>query len=261
MNTPRRRLHAEIFDEIPPHYRDAMAQSDDQGEQKSHEQLQVDATVLRGLAHPLRGRLLDQLQYQGPATATILGERLGESSGSASYHLRQLSRYGFIEAVPGKSGGRERWWRIRPGGWRMRGHAFRENPETRSAAEAVLDRHYRGRRERFESWTALLAEVPNDPQVSRWKDVATDSNTTVRMTPEEASALAEAMADFLHTWLRENVPEERTEDSAPEAEAVELQTTLFPVLSRVFDPQGVEREATADPSKTDSEPFSPDEAV
>lgn len=260
MNATPRQLRAEIFDETLPYYRDAMAQSDEHGEQKTHEQLQVDASALRGLAHPLRGRLLDQLQYRGPATATILGERLGESSGSTSYHLRQLSRYGFIEAVPGKSGGRERWWRVRPGGWRMRGHAFRENPETRSAAEAVLDRHYRGRRERFESWTALLAEAPNDPQVSRWKDVATDSNTTVRMTPEEASALAEALADFLHTWLRENVPEERAEDSDPETEAVELQTTLFPVLSRVLDPERTGEE-TARSSEAAPELFSPDEAV
>lgn len=132
-----------------------MAQSDEHGEHKARQQLQVDTTALRGLAHPLRGRILDQLQHRGPATATILGERLGESSGSTSYHLRQLARYGFIETVPGKNGGRGRWWRIHPDGRAVREHAFRENPKNRDrdrrAAEHALShtvppsRHRRNR--------------------------------------------------------------------------------------------------------------------
>lgn len=67
---------------------------------------------MRALAHPLRLRLLDLLRFDGPSTATLLSRRVGESSGSTSYHLRQLARYGFIEEAPGR-GGRERWWRYR----------------------------------------------------------------------------------------------------------------------------------------------------
>src|ERR1700760_3578282 len=70
----------------------------------------VDVTTLRALAHPLRLRLLDLLRFGGPATATMLAKRVGESSGSTSYHLRQLAKHGYIEEVPG-SGGRARWWR------------------------------------------------------------------------------------------------------------------------------------------------------
>ncbi|NEE24033.1 helix-turn-helix transcriptional regulator, partial [Streptomyces sp. SID7982] len=51
----------------------------------------VDARTLRSLAHPLRIRLLNTLREFGPATASKLGERLGESSGATSYHLRQLA--------------------------------------------------------------------------------------------------------------------------------------------------------------------------
>jgi DNA-binding transcriptional ArsR family regulator len=72
----------------------------------------TDPAVVRALAHPLRLRLLDLLRFDGPSTATELGQRLGESSGSTSYHLRQLARYGFIEEAPAR-GGRERLWRHR----------------------------------------------------------------------------------------------------------------------------------------------------
>jgi hypothetical protein len=47
---------------------------------------------------------------KGPLTATRAAEPLGESSGSCSFHLRQLAEYG----LAGKAGGgqgRERPWR------------------------------------------------------------------------------------------------------------------------------------------------------
>lgn len=149
----------------------------------SHQQMRVSAQALRGLAHPLRARLLDELRINGPATATILGRRLGESSGATSYHLRQLSRYGFIDNEPGRTGGRERWWRMRPGGWSMSGHEFLSNPETRVVAQAVLDRLYQQKRRRFADWTALVSDSPDLPAVRRWKDAATDSTSHARMTP------------------------------------------------------------------------------
>src|SRR5690349_10771636 len=52
------------------------------------------AAQLRALAHPLRLQLLHLLHAEGPATATQLAHRLGESTGSTSYHLRALHRAG-----------------------------------------------------------------------------------------------------------------------------------------------------------------------
>ncbi|GAA1452817.1 ArsR/SmtB family transcription factor [Nocardiopsis tropica] len=190
--------------------------------------MQIDAQALRGLAHPLRARLLDELTFDGPATATILGRRLGESSGSTSYHLRQLSRYGFIEADPGRSGGRERWWRIRPGGWRMRGHEFLGNPETRTVAETVLGRYYQEREARFREWTASVWRSEQSADVRRWKDASFDSVTTVRMTPEESREFGRALTDFLRAFAARY--QGRTSESHPDTENVELQTNLFPHL-------------------------------
>ena len=71
-----------------------------------------DVRAVRALAHPLRLELLDLLRFEGPSTATLLAQRVGESSGSTSYHLRLLAKYGYIEEAP-RRGGRERWWSYR----------------------------------------------------------------------------------------------------------------------------------------------------
>ncbi|MEU3022479.1 ArsR/SmtB family transcription factor [Nocardiopsis alba] len=191
--------------------------------------LEVEGEALRGLAHPLRARILDELQMRGPATATLLGERLGESSGSTSYHLRQLFRYGFIENDPERSGGRERWWRIRPGGWRMRGGELLRGPATREATEGILARYYGGRRERLDRWSRLVDERPDDPGVRRWAEAAEDSVAHVRMTPEEAEEFGRDLQDFIRERLRPF--QGRTAEDHPGTEPVELQTDLFPNLT------------------------------
>ncbi len=68
---------------------------------------------LRALAHPLRLQLLQVLSAEGPATASQLGRRLGESSGATSYHLRALHRAGMVEDAEQRNG-RERWWQPVP---------------------------------------------------------------------------------------------------------------------------------------------------
>ncbi|MET7330746.1 helix-turn-helix domain-containing protein [Nonomuraea sp. NPDC005650] len=65
----------------------------------------------KALGHPLRQRILQHLGIHGPATSTTLGRALGENTGTLSYHLRQLEHNGFIEEIPERSTGRERWWR------------------------------------------------------------------------------------------------------------------------------------------------------
>ncbi|MFE1168092.1 ArsR/SmtB family transcription factor [Nocardiopsis sp. NPDC058789] len=194
-----------------------------------HTSLEVGAEALRGLAHPLRARILDELTVQGAATATILAERLGESSGSTSYHLRQLSRYGFVEADPGHASRRDRWWRVRPGGWRMSGIDHLRDPATRAAAEIVLDRYYGGRRERLERWRDLVRTSPDAPAVRRWQAGAQDSLAHARMTPEETEEFGEALQEFIRSWTRRY--EGRTARSHPDTESVELHTDLFPHLA------------------------------
>jgi predicted ArsR family transcriptional regulator len=68
------------------------------------------AKALRAYAHPVRMKLILALRTRGPLTATQAGRLLGESSGTCSFHLRQLAKYGLVEET-GQGTGREKPWR------------------------------------------------------------------------------------------------------------------------------------------------------
>jgi predicted ArsR family transcriptional regulator len=70
----------------------------------------TDPRAMRAFAHPVRMQILGLLRRDGPLTASQAGARLGESSGSCSFHLRQLAKYGLVEDAGGGRG-RERPWR------------------------------------------------------------------------------------------------------------------------------------------------------
>jgi predicted ArsR family transcriptional regulator len=55
-------------------------------------------------------KLILALRTRGPLTATQAGRLLGESSGTCSFHLRQLAKYGLVEET-GEGTGREKPWR------------------------------------------------------------------------------------------------------------------------------------------------------
>ncbi|MEU6998411.1 helix-turn-helix domain-containing protein [Nonomuraea sp. NPDC046570] len=78
---------------------------------KDDDPLLLDPGRLKALAHPMRRQMLRLLEVHGPATSTTLGEQLGAKTGTTSYHLRQLEKYGFVEEIAERSAGRERWWR------------------------------------------------------------------------------------------------------------------------------------------------------
>ena len=59
----------------------------------------LDTGALRALAHPLRVRIYDILSQYGPQTASSLAAKLGESTGSTSYHLRALAKQDLIREV------------------------------------------------------------------------------------------------------------------------------------------------------------------
>jgi DNA-binding transcriptional ArsR family regulator len=59
-----------------------------------------DPRMLRAVAHPIRGRILDELGATGPMRAADIGEALGIPANQASFHLRQLVKYGAIVPAP-----------------------------------------------------------------------------------------------------------------------------------------------------------------
>ncbi|MGW8882766.1 winged helix-turn-helix domain-containing protein, partial [Streptomyces mirabilis] len=154
----------------------------------------VDARTLRGLAHPLRLRLLAALREYGPATASGLADRLGESSGATSYHLRQLAAYGFVEDDPERGKGRERWWRAAHRGTVFDSGRFltHPDPEVRGAVDVVLHEIATTHSQELNTWIGTMREWPEE-----WREGWDISDFQVRLTPD----LAEELIGKIHELI------------------------------------------------------------
>jgi DNA-binding transcriptional ArsR family regulator len=150
--------------------------------------------ALRALAHPLRIRILDLLPIRGPLTASKLGEIVGESSGSTSYHLRQLAKHGLVREVEGKGTARERWWERTPGGFTI-SSAGKDSPAGRQTAEAVNMEFLRLRNERVMAFVRAGQEV-DDKTLESWLGTATFVTVNKWATREQAKAIIEAWERF-----------------------------------------------------------------
>ncbi len=100
--------------------------------------IELDARRLRGLAHPMRVRILHLLETDGAATATMLADRLQVRSGSTSWHLAKLAEHGLVEEIPDRGAPRERWWQPARSGWMIRHGEFADDAELADASEIVL---------------------------------------------------------------------------------------------------------------------------
>ncbi len=64
-----------------------------------------DPRVLRAIAHPVRNRILDRARARtGSLRAADIAAELGIPANQASFHLRQLAKYGLVEEDPGPRG-------------------------------------------------------------------------------------------------------------------------------------------------------------
>lgn len=156
----------------------------------------TDVRALRALAHPLRNRLLGRLRVNGPATASQLGRAVGESSGSTSYHLRQLAAYGFVEEVEGHGTARERWWRARHRmtSWQAADLLAQDGgSEVQDEMSRLqIDQHARVLDAWFTQKGALGAE---------WAAAASLNDHGMRLRPEQARELTDELDAVLDRWM------------------------------------------------------------
>ena len=158
---------------------------------------------LKALAHPLRQRMLYHLAFVGSASSTSLARAFGESTGSTSYHLRQLARFGFIEEDPERSRGRERWWRLVP-------------LDLRDLSEELTGTSEAGQlgRIRFERDRSLVDRyLANRHRFGRLAEAAMFSSSATHLTEEELRCFTEEYVALLKRWFRP--PEERPAEAAP----------------------------------------------
>jgi len=165
------------------------------------------ATELRALSHPTRLALLEVLDTDGPLTATQAGERLGESPASASFHLRTLAKYGFVEEAEGGRG-RQRPWRITPQTQEIREQDL--GPEARIAAGAFLELLRERDVQRLRAWTAARQHYPE-----QWRSAASEMRLSVHMTVDELGALQKAIRDVLAPYVERETSTDRPAGALP----------------------------------------------
>lgn len=177
----------------------------------------IDARSLRGLAHPLRMKLLQLLRLDGPATATGLAARLGENTGTTSWHLRQLAEHGFIEEDADRGSGRERWWRAVDESTVLRGPEFLDDPDTRGPLQVVLHEYLN---HSFGLAAAFLAEA--DRWAPEWLSASTMSDwDNLRLTPDRLRQLNEELTATVDRYRDSAEPD-------PGSEPVIVQLQSFP---------------------------------
>ncbi|MEW9548477.1 helix-turn-helix domain-containing protein [Nonomuraea sp. NPDC050783] len=162
----------------------------------------LDANALKSFAHPLRLRIYELLDERGPSTATGLAALLGQNSGATSYHLRELSRHGMIETVPGMGRGKEKYWRVVPGGFTYGDTS--QDGETASALELLLDDLVRQRGEELARWREGTSRAP-----AEWVAASGFGRRSLRLTAEETAGLRDEVLEVLERYRTESDRRER----------------------------------------------------
>lgn len=183
----------------------------------------LDARSLRGLAHPLRLEILSLLRRYGPATATSLAARLGESTGTTSWHLRQLAEHGFIAEDPDRGNRRERWWQSLADYTQLDEADLLNDPEMRGPLSvylhAVLDKSFR-------TATAFVAEGLAGEWSPEWVAAADLSDYRLALT---ADGLAALTADLKALVERHRPATASAEPAGGRVENVAVQLQAFPM--------------------------------
>ncbi|MDR6613097.1 helix-turn-helix domain-containing protein [Leifsonia sp. 1010] len=188
--------------------------------------------ALRALAHPLRVELMNELSDFGPATASMLAERLGESSGATSYHLRQLAKHDIIVEDTERGSGRERWWRMAPGGVTIGSAETLATPAGREASEVIS----LGWQQNNERRLASFLRRGLDTFGFDWMQSSTLSTSHQELTREQ---LAEFGREYYvlqerlrEKWKAENAEVEKAGGEVADRKRVQIQFNAFPLVEQ-----------------------------
>jgi DNA-binding transcriptional ArsR family regulator len=153
----------------------------------------TDPRVLRAIAHPTRVRILGEVYAAGHLRAADVAESLGIPANQASFHLRQLAKYGLIQQAPELArDGRDRVWQpAHEHGVSLEVDEVEKGPGGK-AAVAVWQRH-----------AAAVAKSAVDRAYARRKqrDVhVMISDDWIRLTKAEAKELSDELIVLQERW-------------------------------------------------------------
>lgn len=157
-------------------------------------------STVKGLLHPIRLRVFDLLQVDGPATATTLGRRIGYSTALVSYHLRVLAEHGFIVEDTERGDSRDRWWRAarRSALFTFRAAEDPGTPETVEDAAAFM--HLVA--EEHRKVLAFISSLAGQPGVDLAELPWTHGSWALDLTADEARELRREMGELVTRYRR-----------------------------------------------------------
>jgi predicted ArsR family transcriptional regulator len=162
-----------------------------------------DPRILRAIAHPTRNRILSELFAAGPLRAADIARVMDIPANQASFHLRQLAKYGLVEEAPDAARDRrDRVWQLTDAdGISVDTREMLDRPGGK-AAYAVFQRS-------AVAWGHHLVEraLASDPDRPVKRSV---SEWALRLTAQESQELLAEMAEVVERWRQ------RTQDAADE---------------------------------------------
>lgn len=153
-----------------------------------------DPRVLRAIAHPVRTRILGEIAAGGPLRAADVARELDIPANQASFHLRQLAKYGLVEEAPGEARDkRDRVWKATSeSGLAVRLNELEKEPGGRAAVSVF--------RRSATDWAHHLVDLaltgPEEPGILR-----TMMNQTVKLTRAEAEQLQQELLELVEGWV------------------------------------------------------------
>ncbi|SDK92284.1 Helix-turn-helix domain-containing protein [Nonomuraea maritima] len=167
-----------------------------------------DPAAMRAFAHPVRLALHELLMRAGPATAADAAREVGVSQALASYHLRQLARYGFVEQAEARDE-RERPWKVTTHVQQWSSDAWSAEA---SAARGLLEQVIA---ERALTWLAEWQRRRQD-EPDEWREAGHVGNTYLYATVEELTDVGETLMGLLEPLMARALdPSSRPEGARP----------------------------------------------
>ncbi len=187
----------------------------------SDDEIVLDLAALKALGHPLRAQILDALSGYGPATASMLAERFGESSGAMSYHLRQLEKHGLVRDDAERGVGRERWWMRVPRPISLNATGFDPDSVEHTASRIVIGEWQRNRQARLQEFLASGKERLGQ----EWIEKSNISTSNVQLTLPQLEELNEKLLEVLEGFL-DKYRDQRVAGARP----VQVHIDVFPLV-------------------------------
>ena len=136
-----------------------------------------------GARPPVRGRILDEIEATGPVRAADIARELGIPANQASFHLRQLAKYGLVEEAPEEARDkRDRVWRSAvPSGYTVSLSELEQAPGGRAAVEVF--------RQNKRAWGHHVVDRAFATGLPEGSGVFSVSDHALRLTDDEAQQL------------------------------------------------------------------------